>query len=361
MISVIIPVYNIQGYLERCIRSVLDSSYGDFEVILVDDGSLDDSPKICRAWCARDSRVRFVSQRHRGVSAARNRGIKISRGQWIVFVDGDDLISPDFLETVARQEYGRCDLLLFDLERKGTWRAGAERNEKQRGRKPGGRNRKAQEGRVYGFGKAHRLRLVETLLDMGQPVRGGSTSLASPCAKAYKKAVIDRYGLRFAEDIVIGEDRLFNIQFLLRTESGAYIRRTVYHITLRPDSAMRGYYGGYLENDLRYQRRLRRILTDHGILPGAERAYYNSVLSNMADVLVRGIFNPRSEAGFGEKRGMCERMQRDGIYREAMRHNGKAGVMPRRLLLFFLRRGWYGLAGTVSRVSYKVLERTERL
>ena len=96
MISVIIPVYNTEKYLDRCIRSVLNSTYKDFEVLLIDDGSVDGSLEICRTYCRLDRRVRFLTQKHGGVSEARNRGIQESRGEWLVFVDSDDFISEDF-------------------------------------------------------------------------------------------------------------------------------------------------------------------------------------------------------------------------------------------------------------------------
>ena len=117
MISVIIPVYNTAGYLKRCIDSVLGSSYEDWELILVDDGSTDHSLFICKQYCKADCRVKYFRQEHRGVSAARNRGATESQGIWIVFVDSDDYISPDFLGTVASEEYQGQELLLFDFVR----------------------------------------------------------------------------------------------------------------------------------------------------------------------------------------------------------------------------------------------------
>ena len=105
MISVIIPVYNTEQYLPRCIDSVLASAYQEFEILLVNDGSTDHSPDICRQYAGKDSRIRLINQKNQGVSAARNRGIDASTGDWIVFLDSDDRISPDFLHMVAQEEY----------------------------------------------------------------------------------------------------------------------------------------------------------------------------------------------------------------------------------------------------------------
>ena len=109
MISVIIPVYNTEQYLHRRIDSVLASAYQEFEILLVNDGSTDHSPDICRQYAEKDSRIRLINQKNQGVSAARNRGIDASTGDWIVFLDSDDRISPDFLRMVAQEEYQELD------------------------------------------------------------------------------------------------------------------------------------------------------------------------------------------------------------------------------------------------------------
>ena len=97
MISVIIPVYNVESYLDECIQSVVNQSYSDWECILVDDGSTDGSGDICDEWARKDKRIRFVHQENRGVSRARNRGIEESNGEYITFVDSDDWLDSDFL------------------------------------------------------------------------------------------------------------------------------------------------------------------------------------------------------------------------------------------------------------------------
>ncbi|MBD5192634.1 MAG: glycosyltransferase [Bacteroidales bacterium] len=98
MVSVIVPVYNAQNYLEDAINSILGQTECDLELILVDDGSTDDSLKICNAAAKKDNRVVILTTPHAGVSAARNAGIDISKGEFITFVDADDMLNPRFLE-----------------------------------------------------------------------------------------------------------------------------------------------------------------------------------------------------------------------------------------------------------------------
>lgn len=96
-ISVIVPVFNVEKYIDRCVQSILGQSFSDFELILVDDGSPDSSGTICDTWAAWDSRIRVIHQKNGGLSAARNAGIGIAQGEYLLFVDSDDVIHPDCL------------------------------------------------------------------------------------------------------------------------------------------------------------------------------------------------------------------------------------------------------------------------
>ena len=98
LISVIIPVYNVEEYLCRCVDSVLDQTYRNTEILLVDDGSPDNCPAICDEYARQDARVRVLHQENKGLSGARNAGIDVAKGQWLAFVDSDDYLAPDFLE-----------------------------------------------------------------------------------------------------------------------------------------------------------------------------------------------------------------------------------------------------------------------
>ena len=108
MISVIIPVYNVEDYLRQCIDSVLAQTFTDIEVILVDDGSTDSSGDICREYATGDARIRLIHKANRGLSSARNAGLEIARGSHVYFIDSDDLMTADCLERLeqARRETG---------------------------------------------------------------------------------------------------------------------------------------------------------------------------------------------------------------------------------------------------------------
>ena len=100
MISVIVPVYNVEKYLEECLDSIQNQTYSDIEVILVNDGSTDKSKEICGKYCKQDNRFQLLNQENQGLSAARNSGVAASTGEFIAFVDSDDIILPNYLETL---------------------------------------------------------------------------------------------------------------------------------------------------------------------------------------------------------------------------------------------------------------------
>ena len=95
LISVIVPVYKVESYLDKCISSIANQTYTNMEIILVDDGSPDNCPAMCDAWAERDSRIRVIHQKNQGGGAARNAGLDFASGSLIAFVDSDDYIAPD--------------------------------------------------------------------------------------------------------------------------------------------------------------------------------------------------------------------------------------------------------------------------
>lgn len=97
-LSIIVPIYKVEKYLDECIQSILHQTFTDLELILVDDGSPDACPQMCDAIAEQDSRVRVIHQKNGGLSAARNTGIEAARGNWLGFVDSDDFVAPDFYE-----------------------------------------------------------------------------------------------------------------------------------------------------------------------------------------------------------------------------------------------------------------------
>lgn len=105
LVSVIVPVYNVENYINKCIESIAGQTYKNLEICLVDDGSTDSSGEYCDKWAKNDSRIKVAHQKNLGVSAARNKGLEISNGEWIVFIDSDDYVESTYIETLLELNY----------------------------------------------------------------------------------------------------------------------------------------------------------------------------------------------------------------------------------------------------------------
>ena len=116
-ISVIIPVYNVAGYLEECLNHIIDQTFIDIEIICINDGSTDESPDILREFAKRDNRIQIVNQKNRGLGATRNRGLELSKGDYVYFMDGDDYLELTALEELYElsEKYG-LDFAMFKLK-----------------------------------------------------------------------------------------------------------------------------------------------------------------------------------------------------------------------------------------------------
>ena len=116
LISIIVPIYNVQQYLDRCIKSIVSQTYHNLEIILVDDGSSDHCPQMCERWAEEDKRIRVIHQKNQGLSAARNVALDICQGEYILFVDSDDWISSRLCEEILGKLVDTdADIVIFDF------------------------------------------------------------------------------------------------------------------------------------------------------------------------------------------------------------------------------------------------------
>lgn len=115
LFSIIVPVYNVENYLRRCVDSLIHQTYKNLEIILVDDGSPDNCPAICDEYAQKDSRIRVIHKENGGLSDARNKGLDAATGDYVLFVDSDDYIEPDACEKFLRYAEKGCDILIGEF------------------------------------------------------------------------------------------------------------------------------------------------------------------------------------------------------------------------------------------------------
>lgn len=212
MLSVIIPIYNAEKYLDRCISSVVNQTYKDIEIILVNDYSQDSSLEICRKWENRDKRIITINKESNiGVAGARNCGLNIAKGKYISFVDSDDYIESNMYEelisSLKNDDYGfaMCSFYLSFKE-----------------------NKKAY---LYNYPEViDKLFFIKTLTD--------TSSSRTVWNKVFRKSIIE--DLRFCEDIAIGEDTLFICQYLDKIEKISTVNKPQYNYNvINQDSVLK--------------------------------------------------------------------------------------------------------------------------
>lgn len=118
LVSVIVPIYNVEKYLDRCVDSIVKQTYHNLEIILVDDGSPDNCPQMCDAWAERDSRIHVIHKQNQGLGMARNTGIEHATGEYICFFDSDDFVSADTIKKACTAAKEACsDIVVFGMQR----------------------------------------------------------------------------------------------------------------------------------------------------------------------------------------------------------------------------------------------------
>lgn len=196
--SVIIPIYNTEKYLTRCINSIINQTYKKMELILVDDGSTDDSKKICDKFARDYEMIKVVHQKNRGVSAARNVGLKLASNEYIVFVDSDDWIERETLENLYNViKHNETDCIVFNLKEQVLKKI-ENKNQTQTWEE-----------------EIEKLIITERI--------------NSPVNKVYRNSIIKNNNIKFDEEVSIGEDLLFNIEYFTSSKKIYILNKELYH------------------------------------------------------------------------------------------------------------------------------------
>lgn len=211
-ISIVVPVYNVANYLHRCVDSLLVQTFQDYEILLIDDGSLDGSEQICDEYARQDCRIKVVHKSNGGVSSARNVGIEKALGRWITFVDSDDYIAPSYLA-----DFG-LDKLDADIYLQGY--------KVEQGREIVGKHFfSVEDNAPYSIKKLY--------------IEGEANNiLNSPVCKLFNSSIIELHDVRFDTNISYGEDHLFVLEYLSYVQTVAVSPAMSYYYVLCNDSSL---------------------------------------------------------------------------------------------------------------------------
>lgn len=206
-VSIIVPVYKVACYLDNCIQSLVDQTERNIEIVLVDDGSPDESPQICDKWANIDARIKVVHQNNQGVTKARANGVKVASGEWILFVDGDDTIPIDSVKEMLKYAWN-VDIVVGQVKFTGPYKWPYSSQNKEYDR----------DEYVLGFLK--------------RKIHGG------PVAKLFRKKLFDEFVFDIPSKIRCGEDLIMNLRLARNAQLARMIESCVYHYMFRESSAV---------------------------------------------------------------------------------------------------------------------------
>lgn len=216
-ISVIVPVYNVEAYLEKCIKSIQNQTLREIEIILVDDGSPDNCPQICDQYAESDERIHVIHQKNKGVSAARNAGLRLAQGKYIAFIDSDDWVAPEYLSILLKHMVsGGMSVCNYVYE----WLPTAK---KQTDTHP------SQDYETVVMDRAEAQASV---------LCGGKLD-GHPFCKLFDRKLIESHQIFFCEDISFAEDVLYVLQYLSHLTSEIVLSKTApYYYQYRNQNAI---------------------------------------------------------------------------------------------------------------------------
>ena len=257
-LSIIIPCYNAENYLAPCLDSIVHQSMDDdFEVILIDDGSIDDTTGIAKKYIKKDPRIRMISQANAGVSAARNAGLELAKGEWVLFVDADDLLIDGALETLCA--YTRQDVDLVVALHETFDESGNSRIVPPETRWMD----QPMDARRH----AAALRLIE-----------GDSVLNIMCNKLHRRETLTREGIILDRNVRIAEDALFNLEAVLCARRIVFCNRVTYRYRIHAASATQTRGKAEFETHRPWFSSMAAMLARRGVFEKYYPAYVQSVV-----------------------------------------------------------------------------------
>ena len=304
LISVIVPVYKAEAYLSQCVESILAQTEPDFELLLIDDGSPDRCPALCDAWAAKDPRIRAIHKPNGGVSSARNAGLDLARGTYVVFLDSDDWADPDYLErllTLQAQTAADGVLVMTDYQPFAPDRPEVRDFPAPFTARLDGPDAEPQAFRdlIFGF------------------------RLFPPYCKLYRRDVIEELGLRFDTSIRTAEDFDFNMRYVARMQAVRYEPSATYHYRVDYKTYRPSNHGVLGDSEIKSAH-----IMAHGIVDLAKRMGNYAELRPEIELWAANkhyfnrmpmLFAPSREVGKAERKQLYRRLIADPIYREAAR------------------------------------------
>lgn len=323
LVSIVVPVYKVpEEYLRRCIESCVAQTLGRVEILLVDDGSPDNCGQICDAYAEKDSRIRVIHKENGGLCSARNAGCRAARGEWIMFVDGDDWIDPDMCEQMA-EAGGReqVDLVMCGISREY-----------------------GHSSQVYRFylrdylsgGKVYRGRECKWLQQQLLVYNG---NIAVAYSKLIRRSLLEKYGILHDEELRQGAEGLeFNLRLFEKIRSALFLNRPFYHYIYNEGSISSSHSEANHAYVIRCFERIRQLIDQSENRDRLLPWFDNRLLYVIITTAISGYFNPDNPAPFREKKRGYAAYLDQPIVARALRTTNLRGLSRQRLVTLSLIR-----------------------
>lgn len=324
LISVIVPVYNVEEYLQECINSIIKQTYKNIEIILVDDGSTDKSKTICDKYLKEDSRIKVIHQENSGVSEARNKGIEEAKGDWITFVDADDYISLDFCEKMLKkvlESDSDCIICSYNKIYNTTVVEILKSTDMQL-------NRKEFLNKIFdvqsGFGFCH--------------------------MKLWNAKMIKDNKVYFDKELKVAEDALFCINMSNYINKIYFLNETLYNYRFNSESAVRKFDENYTEKYLKAMIKTKKNISKNGIIEN-DLKFNNYVVYHVLLIVVNYCFHPKNKKkGIPLLKEICKIPE----FEEAIKYSNYEGFsITRKITLFTLKHKLYALTRMIAKIRQR--------
>lgn len=323
LISVIIPVYKAEKYLDKCVESIVNQTYKNLEIILVDDGSPDNCPKMCDDWSKRDKRIKVIHKENSGVSSARNIGIDNSNGSFISFVDADDYVEEEYIE------------LMYEVMIK-----------------------KNSNYVCCGYKKIYSSRIEE--INYNGEIKGYSS-------KEYIKALLNvqnGYGfvhmklinrasigdIRFNENLLVGEDALFNIQLCNKIDKAIIYNNPLYNYRINQNSVVRKYDSNYVKKYTASMVEMKNYINKNFDSKIIQQNLFNYIAYHLMLICVNYCYHPENKNKFNSLKEVCN-ME---IYKVAIKKSNYDDLsFTRKVTLFTIKYKLYFLTSLICGIRQR--------
>lgn len=286
-LSIIIPVYNVEKYLERCLNQISCQLVQDIEVILIDDGSPDGCGEICQRYADRYDEIKYVSQENGGVSKARNRGIDIAVGEYITFIDPDDTISETYIERILNEIKMHPDLLILKYQ------------------KIIGEQIEDGPYNIWDEGVCELTYLKKAI---------GYLFLNEVWNKVFRTELIKNNQIRFTEGMKIAEDICFVLDYVDCIENAIVAEGIYYNYWSNEGSAIRIPKPEHLKDLMTLYSRLLDFSNKNGMQDGSKNQPSDFILQNIEELLVQNQYNKEDIIEAFRKSELFEKIQKCECY-----------------------------------------------